>query len=244
MTYVRDPDFSLWVSQPDGRAASKIEFTADDLELPRWSPDGKWIAFSAKVSGRPYRIFVVPSSGGSPREVSAGTDSQGAPTWSPDSKWLVYGNVNCQETGTCAIHKIDFSTGLVHNVPGSEGLCTARWSPDGRFIAALLPEKQQVLVFNEASMRWRKLADEVNGNDLSWSSDSRYLFASEPSGNRPRILRVSVKDGTVDTAVDLSSFAKWSGLIDTWFALTPTGSIIFRRGISTEDIYALSYEDR
>jgi Tol biopolymer transport system component len=173
-----------------------------------------------------------------------GTDNQGAPTWSPDGKWLVHGDVECQETGTCAIHKINLSTGQEFTVPGSDGLGTARWSPDGRFIAALDPIGNEVLVFNEATQRWRKLANDVNGNDLSWSADSKYLYASSPAGNQPEILRISVKDAKVDTAVDLRSFAALSGQIDTWFALAPDDSIILLRTISANEIYSLTYSEK
>lgn len=244
ITFVKFPSLTLWISKADGSDAQQIDFKADDLELPGWSPDGRWIAFMARVSNRPYRIFVVSALGGKPRETSAGTDSQGAPTWSPDSKQIAYGNVRCMESKTCAIHKIDLSSGHVSTVPGSEGLGTARWSPDGRSIAALSTEQQQVMLFDEATQHWRKLADGVNGNDLSWSSDSRYIFASRPFGNQPSVLRIDVKDGYTGTAVDFSSYVKWTGRIDTWFALTPSGSIIFKRAFSATEIYALSYEDR
>jgi Tol biopolymer transport system component len=244
ISYVRRQDQSLWISRADGSSARQVEFQANFFEIPRWSPDGKWLAFMALLPGKPWRIFIVSSSGGVPHEASMGTDNQGAPTWSPDGKWLVHGDVECQETGTCAIHKINLSTGQEFTVPGSDGLGTARWSPDGRFIAALDPIGNEVLVFNEATQRWRKLANDVNGNDLSWSADSKYLYASSPAGNQPEILRISVKDAKVDTAVDLRSFAALSGQIDTWFALAPDDSIILLRTISANEIYSLTYSEK
>ena len=244
IAYVRRPDQTLWMSRTDGSSARQVELQADFFELPRWSPDGKWLAFMASLPGRPWRIFVVSSSGGIPHEASMGTDNQGAPTWSPDGKWLAHGNVECQETGTCAIHKINLSTGEEFTVPGSEGLGTARWSPDGRYIAALNPIENEVLVFDGATRHWRKVADDVNGNDLSWSADSRYLYASRPAGNQPDILRISVKDAAVETAVDLRSFTAQSGKLDTWFALAPDDSIIFLRTVNGNEIYSLSYSEK
>jgi len=243
IAYIRVPDQTLWVSQSDGSAARKIEFSANHLELPRWSPDGRWLAFMAQLPGKPWRIFVVSTDGGKPREASLGTTSQGAPTWSPDGKWLTYGKVDCQEAGICAIHRLNLATSQEFTVPSSEGLGTARWSPDGRYIAALNPVSHEVLVFDLITQRWRKLADGVNGNDLSWSADSRYLYASRPVGNWPEILRVSVKDASVETAVDLRSFTALTGHINTWFALAPDGSIIFMREISSNEIYSLTYTE-
>lgn len=244
IAYVRRPDQTLWISRADGSSARQIEIQADFLELPRWSPDGKWLAFMALLPGKPWRIFVVSASGGRPHEASMGTDNQGAPTWSPDGKWLVHGDVECQETGNCAIHKINLRTGQEFTIEDSEGLSTSRWSPDGRLIAALNPIGNEVLVFEETTRKWRKLADGVNGNDLSWSADSRYLYASRPAGNQPEILRISVNDAKVETAVDLRSFTALTGRIDTWFALAPDGSIIFSRELSANEIYSLAYSDK
>ena len=244
IAYVRRPDQTLWISRADGSSARQVGLQANFLELPRWSPDGRRLAFMALLPGKPWRIFIVSSSGGIPREASMGTDNQGAPTWSPDEKWLANGNVECQETGTCAIHKINLSTGQEFTVPGSDGLGTARWSPDGRFIAALDPIGHEVLVFDEARQQWRKVADGVNGNDLSWSADSQHLYASRPTGNQPEILQISVSDAKVETVVDLRSLTALSGQIDTWFALAPDESLILLRTISANEIYSLTYSDK
>jgi Tol biopolymer transport system component len=146
-----------------------------EVELPRWSPDGKWIAFMGKQPDRPFRIFVIPAAGGVPKEASNNGDNQGAPTWSPDGRFLVYGNVLCQEERTCAIHKIDLASGKITTLPESQGLATARWSPNGRHVAALNPVQHELYVFDLDNQRWRKLADGINGNDVSWSSDSQYI---------------------------------------------------------------------
>ena len=99
-------------------------------------------------------------------------------------------------------------------------------------------------MFDLSTLKWRKLADRVNGNDLSWSTDSSSVYASRPTGNQSEIVRISLKDGKAETAVDLSAFTKLTGRIDTWFALAPDGSIIFLREMNPFEIYSISYEDR
>ena len=244
IAYVRSWDRTLWVANADGSAARQIKMDAKDFELPRWSPDGRSIAVMVEQPGKPWRIFVVPADTGlPPREASDGTDGQGAPTWSPDGKWLAYGGVQCQERGDCAIHKIELATGRQFTVPGSEGLGTARWSGDGHSIAALSSEQHEVVLFDEKSQKWRVLATEVNGNDLAWSTDSRYLYASRPSGEQPRILRIAVKEGKTETAVDLSLFAKWFGRAGTWFTLASDNSIVFVRESGANEVFALTYAE-
>jgi hypothetical protein len=82
----------------------------------------------------------------------------------------------------------------------------------------------------------------VNGNDLAWSRDSRSIYASRPEGEQPELLRIAVESGKADPVVDLSDFSKLNGRIDTWFAITPDGSFIFRRIFAGHEVYALSYQ--
>ncbi len=245
IVFVHEPEHMLWVSGVDGSDARQMD-TGDvhEIELPRWSPDGKQIAFMGRTGGAPFRIFVIPAAGGKSREASEGTDNQGAPTWSPDGRRLVYGRVRCQEEKTCAIQEIDLKNHRQTMVPGSEGLTTARWSPDGRYVAALRDDRHEVFLLDRHNGEWRKIAEGVNGNDLSWGKDSRTIYASRPGSQRPEVLRISVKDGKAVNAFDLSPFSKLSGRIDTWFAMAPDDSILFLRFTSSDEVYAMSYLER
>ena len=241
IAYVSSEDRSLWISRADGSDARAIVAQADDIELPRWSPDDEWIAFMARVHDRPWRIFIIPSGGGTMREVAKGNDSQGAPTWSPDGKYISYGSVNCQKQETCAIHTINVATGEVMTIPGSHSLETARWSPDGRFIAALYPRGREVRLFDFVLRKWETISTDMTGNDLSWSPDSQYVYAIRPGGERPGVFRITVKTHEEETAVDLTNFAKMGVQLNTWFGLTPDGSILVQQADPSSEVYALEF---
>jgi len=66
IAYIRPSDQTLWISHTDGTAARQIEISADYLELPRWSPDGRSLVFMAELPNKPWRIFVVSADRGSP----------------------------------------------------------------------------------------------------------------------------------------------------------------------------------
>lgn len=245
IVYVQVPQHKLWVATADGSLAKQINTPGMvDVELPRWSPDGKQIAFMGRGADAPWRIYVVFATGENLHEASHGADNQGAPTWSPDSRRLVYGRVECQETRTCAIGKINLRTGEQTVVEGSDGLSTARWSPNGRYIAALRADRFQVFLLDRQTREWRKLAEGVNGNDLAWSPDSNSVYASRPGGDRPEVIRISVRDGRTEPVIDLTNFCKLSGRVDTWFAVTPDDSILFLREVSGNEVYALHYIER
>ncbi|TFG39036.1 MAG: peptidase S41 [Candidatus Aminicenantes bacterium] len=55
-----------------------------------WSPDGRWIAFASEDQQANSEIFVIPSTGGEPYNVSRHPDFDEDPVWSPDGRRLVW----------------------------------------------------------------------------------------------------------------------------------------------------------
>ena len=238
VAYVSNGENSLWFSRADGSDARQLTFPLNAVELPRWSPDGKQIAYMAFRPGSPWRIHIYEVETGKTREASEGVDSQGAPSWSPDGRFISYGNVNCEDTSTCAIHRIDLATGKVQTLPDSDGLFTARWSPDGRFIAALQLEQHQLMLFDVRTETWHKLADAIVGTDLGWSWDSKYLYTDFPGD--ARIVRIRVADGHQETVLDIRSQDNFNLAEpeDLQFSVAPDDSVIVHRQLHSPEIFA------
>ena len=236
LAYVRMSDSTLWRSRADGSDALQLTKTPLAVELPRWSPDGSKLAFAGVRPGEPETIFVIPRDGGRPREAAPTGDHQGAPTWSSDGGSLAYGNLYCEESRSCAIHILRLADRRVQTVPGSQGLRTARWSPDGRWIAALTSDTREVRIFDVRSHLWRSLAQGVHGDSLAWSRDSTSIYAMDVSLPGPKILRIRVPDGGRTTWADLGALEiKRSDLLG-WFGFTPDGSPILLYKHATSEI--------
>ncbi|HEX8722211.1 MAG TPA: S9 family peptidase [Pyrinomonadaceae bacterium] len=57
----------VWVVSASGGALTKISDHEEEDSSPRWSPDGKWIAFTGRIRERDHpKIFLAPSAGGAP----------------------------------------------------------------------------------------------------------------------------------------------------------------------------------
>ncbi len=56
---------------------------------PRWSPDGRWIAFQRGDSVR-FDVFIAPTDGGEPRQLTHDNNMMSGYAWLPDSTGIVY----------------------------------------------------------------------------------------------------------------------------------------------------------
>src|SRR4051812_31737957 len=62
---------------------------------PQISPDGRWVAFTAQTvdvaaNKKPQQVWIVPLTGGVPRQITHDGESNQRPRWSPDSKRIAY----------------------------------------------------------------------------------------------------------------------------------------------------------
>ncbi len=91
--YEEDRNTDVWTISASGGTLTKISDHDESDGLPRWSPDGKWIAYTGEIHDRDHpKIFLAPSAGGSPSTLAAnGLDLiPGALKWSNDGKSLYF----------------------------------------------------------------------------------------------------------------------------------------------------------
>jgi serine/threonine protein kinase/WD40 repeat protein len=87
-----DGSVELVTSSLDGTDVKAITRLVADYHLhPRWSPDGRWIAFQ-KGDGLRFDIFVVPYIGGEPRKLTDERNIIKGLAWLPDSSGIVFGS--------------------------------------------------------------------------------------------------------------------------------------------------------
>jgi Tol biopolymer transport system component len=87
-------EFDIWISQPDGSEREKITDGYFDYREPRWSPDGKRIAFSSDRDKGSYDIWTIDVDSGEFTQWTSGTGDETQPSWSPDGERIVYVNGN------------------------------------------------------------------------------------------------------------------------------------------------------
>lgn len=125
----RGGDWEIWLAAADG--SRPVQLTQGLLGIPfwpRWSPDGRSIAFGCAGEDGKVHIWVIEAGGGRPRQVSPGASNELWPSWSRDGQWLNY----CSElTGRQEIWRIPVAGGKARQITDDGGRASAE-STDGK----------------------------------------------------------------------------------------------------------------
>ena len=87
---------AIWVAPLDGSEEPR-QFTSGERRdgSPRWSPDGRWLAFVSNRDGEDEKkahgeLYVLPADGGEPRRLTEGKEDVEWIAWSPDSQRVAF----------------------------------------------------------------------------------------------------------------------------------------------------------
>jgi Tol biopolymer transport system component len=251
VAYVAFPEGTLWRSRIDGSERLQLTLPPMRAAIPRWSPDGRRIAFIDVAPGKPWRIYLVSAQAGRPEAPLADQHNQMDTTWSPDGSSLVFSYfpglaiassrpaAPAAGSGVVGVYTLDLRTHKIVKVPGSEGFWGARLSPNGRYIVGRVLGPGLVL-FDFTTQAWVQLVKGAAGF-LNWSKDSQYVYYML-RGNEAAIWRVRVSDHRVDQVASLKDVRQTGWRAGVWTGLAPDDSPLVLRDIGTQEIYALDWE--
>lgn len=243
ITYVAIPEGTLWRARADGSERLQLTTDSERAALPHWSPDGKQIAFASTKPGASWKLSLVSANGGDAHEMLSENSSQIDANWSPDGERLMFGEYNRDQSGL-KIRIINFKTHEITTIPGSKGLFSPRWSPDGRYIAAMSPNGTDMMLFDFTTQKWTTWLKEPAGafSYPSWSADSQYLYFDDFVTGAEAVRRVKVGASEAEMVFELGSLERYPGALGPWTGRAADGSFMFVRDRSTQEVYQLSLE--
>jgi len=246
VTYVSYPDYTLWRSKPDGSARLQLTYAPMRTGLAHWSPDGKQIAFSGAVPGKPWKVFLISRDGGDPQAVTADEFTETDPTWSADGKALAFGHFDPLHADKTFIELFNIATHQISELPGSRQIFAPRWSPDGRYIIALSHRSDRLMLYDVKNEKWRQadVNPQFGYGYLSWSRDSAYVYFDTASAEGSGYYRLRISDSKLEKVSDFRNIRLFVSdpLLGTWTGLGPDDTPLLPRDISTQEIYALDLE--
>ncbi len=239
VTYVAIPEGTLWRCRADGTEPLQLTVAPERAALPIWSPDGKQIAYVSLQPGKPWKISIISADGGTAHDLLTEARNQVDANWSPDGTEIMFGYLH--DADAINIQIVDLKTGTSTTVPGSEGLFSPRWSPNGRYIAALSPDFTKVMLFDSTTQKWSKWLLEAAGavSYPVWSADSSYLYFDDLVTDEESIRRVKVGETHAERVFTLEGIERYPGAFGLWTGRAADGSWMFVRDRSTQEVYQL-----
>jgi eukaryotic-like serine/threonine-protein kinase len=189
-------------------------------------------------------VFLISRDGGSATPLTSDENAAEAdPTWSPDGKLLAFGHSG-ETAEKTFVEKFDLQTRQTSQLAGSQGLFAPRWSPDGRFIAAISSDNSTLVLLDTTTHQRRTLAHITLIGYLAWSADSRYVYFDTLFNENPGYHRVRIADGKLEKIVDLKQLRTFPSQFGpgSWTGLGPGDTPLLVRDTSAQEIYALDLE--
>src|SRR5262245_3302251 len=122
----------IWTASEDGSSVQRLTDNSARETYPRFSPDGKWIAFSSNRNGN-NDVFVVPAAGGAPKRLTYHTGNDEVVGWTRDSQNVVFRSSRGDGafTGVATLYQIAATGGMEKGLPVDWGFY-GTFSPDGK----------------------------------------------------------------------------------------------------------------
>jgi tricorn protease len=124
----------IWIVGREGGEARRVTSFAGQETNPQFSPDGRWLAFTAQYAGN-TDVYVVPVTGGEPTRLTFHPAPDLVQGWTPDSRRVVFSSSrNAPPQSSNRFYTVGLDADMPEEMPmprAHQGMI----SPDGRRLA-------------------------------------------------------------------------------------------------------------
>ena len=175
---IEGPTWGIWIYDFDRGTLTRFTFDNDSRD-PRWSPDGKRIAYGSFRDGR-YGVFWKPADGSGKEErlTPPSEHWQYPDVFSPDGRVLLYGEEGTASNNSIWSLSLEGERKATPVLHAKNNFSWLSLSPDGGWLAYTSDESGREEVYVQAwplmGGKWLISAD--GGSRALWSRDGRELY--------------------------------------------------------------------
>ena len=229
---------ALWKSRRNGKERVELTALPPGALAPQWSPDGKEVLFTAFFLEKRPQLYLVSSSGGTPRPIlpgaAAGSTQSG--DWSPDGKKILF---DYFDQGASDLRVLDRSSAMIDTLPGSQSLVQPRWSPDGKHVAAIDSKTRQIMLYAFDRKTWSVIAEASNAQGMRWSADGNFVYYQEMSDPEQSVYRVRLGHPSSEKVLGFGRMLESLASQCHFTGVAPDGSVYATLDRGGTDVYAL-----
>jgi len=202
----------IWVANADGTGGRRITTNVAREMNPRFSPDGKWLAFTSNRMGS-NDVYIVAIAGGEPKQLTWHSGNDVVQYWTPDGKGIVFSTSRGSHPWGSPLHVVSIEGGLPTPL-FMDNASTGMIKQDGSMIAFNRSNfaysrkgyrgnsSTDIFVQDMKTKQIRQLTDTniqqykefVHDASPMWGADGMIYFASERSGTF-NIWKIDLKGG-------------------------------------------------
>ena len=211
----------IWVVDKDSGTATQLTNAPGEESYPKFSPDGKEIAFTARYRGNPD-VYVMKTSGGVPQRITYGSHNDRMVDWHPSGDKILF--ASRRETGIPSgrvnqLFLIDKTGGMPERLPMPYGEI-ASYSDDGKQLAYITkitetyPFKRyrggltsDVYLFDLEKNTAKNITDNMaNDGKPCWANNKVYFLSDRADNMRLNIWSYDVETETLKQVTDFEDF--------------------------------------
>jgi tricorn protease len=122
----------IWTADDNGQNVQRLTVHAARDIYPRFSPDGKWIAFSSDRNGN-LDVFIIPAKGGEAKQLTYHSADDNVLGWTPDSRSVLFSSQRGEDF-MAKLYVVSIDGGLERSAGPDMGIAGS-YSPDGKRLA-------------------------------------------------------------------------------------------------------------
>jgi tricorn protease len=201
----------IWVADAGGANPYRLTAHVADDRMPKFSPDGQWIAFTSNRMGN-SDVYVVPVMGGEPRQITFGTMGHTALNWTPDGKGVLVSTTLGSNPWGTPLHIVSLEGGLPVPMDMDRG------------VSGMIKQDNTMVAFNRNGFTyWRKGYRGNNNTDI-YVQDLRSKAITQLTDTDLQQFRQHTQDAHPMWGADgmIYFMSERDGIFNIW-KIAPTG---------------------